>query len=442
VFGVPAGIFRRAAALVCLGFVVVFGVQSPARAMTQSVVYPTGSYPADVQNVQAAVDRGGVVVLKATDVSGNPTAFNFGPPVLTGSGVDLTTNVSVQGESVKAYQTTIQGGFTPFRGVLPVKTRIADITFESPRMDAIEVLASTGTQIVGNRIDGVVGARVGDPTGLVFTFGDGIDLFGDNGSISGTVAIANNVIEDLTSDLSVGIQLDEISAVTTITNNSIDYPVVDGFVADDGIDALRVHTPLVMVSNSVHIGSGNPDAFPTGIGIAGDSDASFEVSHNIITSEHPNTAGIVAEGDVPGEFSSINGAVIANNRVSLASQIPFAAGVLLLGGVNDSQVVANRISGTGDFGLALSFLSPDNTADSNDFVNNDLALFTAGTADVFLDVNTANTTVVGQCRDSIDLGTDNTVACVKPIITGPRFTGARRLLGASVRRYVIGAQRG
>ena len=35
-----------------------------------SVVYPTGVFPDDVQNVQAAVDKGGVVLLKAVNVSG------------------------------------------------------------------------------------------------------------------------------------------------------------------------------------------------------------------------------------------------------------------------------------------------------------------------------------------------------------------------------------
>src|SRR6266576_5757478 len=46
------------------------------------VVYPTGVYPTDVQNVQAAVDQGGTVVLKARSTAGVPTHFNFGPPAI------------------------------------------------------------------------------------------------------------------------------------------------------------------------------------------------------------------------------------------------------------------------------------------------------------------------------------------------------------------------
>jgi hypothetical protein len=48
-----------------------------------SVVYPTGLYPYDVTIVQAALDRGGTVLLKAVNVAGIPTPFNFG----TGVGV-------------------------------------------------------------------------------------------------------------------------------------------------------------------------------------------------------------------------------------------------------------------------------------------------------------------------------------------------------------------
>ncbi len=44
----------------------------------QNVVYPTGNPADDVANVQAAVDLGGTVLLKAVDQSGAPRAFNFG----------------------------------------------------------------------------------------------------------------------------------------------------------------------------------------------------------------------------------------------------------------------------------------------------------------------------------------------------------------------------
>jgi hypothetical protein len=47
--------------------------------MPGTLVYPTGSFPLDVQNVQAAIDGSGTIILKATNSAGQPTAFNFGP---------------------------------------------------------------------------------------------------------------------------------------------------------------------------------------------------------------------------------------------------------------------------------------------------------------------------------------------------------------------------
>lgn len=410
---------RLLAAAVLFGAAVVaMGTDGPARAAAPTVVYPTGSFPTDVQNVQAAEDRGGLVLLKATDRSGSPRAFNFGPATLGGTGVNLTTDVSLEGETVSGHQTTIEGGFTPILGFVPVRSHISGIRFQSPLSHAILLLASTGTQLVGNRVDGVIGVHVRVPSGLVFTFGDGIDLFGDNGSISGTAKIADNVITNLSSDFSVGIQLDTISATTTIMDNVVDYPASNGFVENDGIDALRAHSPVSMIGNSVHLGTGSADALPIGLFIAGDGDARYQVIGNSITSEHPNAVGIIARGDIPGVFGPTNGAVISNNSIRIASTTAFTGAIQLLEGVNASVVTGNENAGTGDLGLAISWAALPSPADGNKFVNNNLAQFSAITADVFLDTNSQDTTVVGQCRSFIDLGTENTVACIKPITAG------------------------
>ena len=87
---------RLAFALATLA--ILFCTYSPARASaangekkgggSTTVVYPTGQYPADVNNVQAAVSAGGKVLLKATDTAGVFTPFNFGPAV-EGSGTVL-----------------------------------------------------------------------------------------------------------------------------------------------------------------------------------------------------------------------------------------------------------------------------------------------------------------------------------------------------------------
>src|SRR5262245_2343042 len=57
-------------------YLALFGLASPAFADT--VVYPTGDPVQDVPAVQAAVDGGGTVLLKAVDASGAPQVFDFG----------------------------------------------------------------------------------------------------------------------------------------------------------------------------------------------------------------------------------------------------------------------------------------------------------------------------------------------------------------------------
>ncbi len=82
-------------------------------------VYPTGIYPADVQNVQAAVDTvdpGGTVILKPTDATGNPLAFNFGGTAIGNGGAVklLRPGITVTGdgwdEALDEPMTKIVGG--------------------------------------------------------------------------------------------------------------------------------------------------------------------------------------------------------------------------------------------------------------------------------------------------------------------------------------------
>ena len=190
----------------------------PSRNAPDEVVYPTGNFPADVENVQAAVDGGGLVLLKATNVDGQSTSFNFGPPVRgVGSGVDIESDVWVLGETTGTHTTTIAGGFIPFFG-LNGHVRIESLDFEAPLLSAIIVVRSTGAEIVGNRITSVV------PELLDFglTEGRAIKFLANSHPITGTVVVADNVILDMHADLSDAIVFDEVEADVHIEGNCIE----------------------------------------------------------------------------------------------------------------------------------------------------------------------------------------------------------------------------
>ena len=62
------------------------------QAGAQQVIYPTNT-PDDRANVQAAVNLGGTVLLKATDMNGTPTPFNFGEPATWATAWDASNNL-------------------------------------------------------------------------------------------------------------------------------------------------------------------------------------------------------------------------------------------------------------------------------------------------------------------------------------------------------------
>lgn len=386
-----------------------YAVAAPPRTTT---VYPTGSFPLDVHSVQAAIDRGGTVLLKATNAAGHLTAFNFGPPDPNiGGGVNLTTDVTLTGERVGEHMATINGGYIPILGFVPVKTHIEGIDFETPLASAITLLASTGTEIVGNRINGVIGVLLF----FGFTDGDGIDLFGNNdpqSAITGRVTIANNVIENLGADFANGMQLDEVAAEVEITGNTVKFPQSNGPIQTVGITAFRSHNRVSIVGNDITMGPGSLDAFPAPIFIGGDLDARYLVAANNVVSNHPNADGIIAVG---GDFSEpTQGAVIAFNHIVINSSFIGigGAGVSVYGAVNNSVVLANLIEGTSSFALQVAegfFAS--STSDSNRLVGNNISHHTATNVDVYLGTNTSSTLVAGQCETYLDLGVNNHIAC-------------------------------
>jgi hypothetical protein len=404
-----------------------------ANASKATVVYPTGVFPTDGINVQAAADKGGTVLLKATNRQGKPTAFNFGTPdpnhggtscSVAGVTVSLNIDVAILGEQVGQKMTTINGGCTPILGLVPVRSKIEGIDFEAPVAGAIVLTASTGTEIVGNHINGVLGALVEVESGFEFTDGDGIDLFGDGApqnSVSGHAIIANNVIENLGAEFANGVQLDEVAAEVDISGNTIRFAESNGDVQVTGITAFRSHNRVSIVGNEISMGAGSPNAFPVPILVGGHSDARYIVAFNNVVDNHPNGDGIAVTG---GDFSEpTQNAQILANRVTLNSLnggqegdiFVGASGVDVYGAVNNSLIAANVIRGTSAFGLNVDegFL-PTSTSDSDQLLINDISGHTSFIADVYFGTNTSNLQFTGKCKSDIDLGVDNKIDCNLP----------------------------
>jgi hypothetical protein len=377
-------------------------------------VFPTGHHPTDVQNVQAAVDLGGTVLLKAVDTAGRPTSFNFGAPGpddLCGYQVAIQGDVQLLGEAVGSARTTITGGYRPILVGLtgwcgdysPFSGRVAirGIDFEGNQQSAIDIYKSRAVRITDTRISNVV-ASLGIATG--------INVFGGGAGrrISGNVVIRDNVIRYRAMDAgwSHAIVLDDVGADVDVLHNEIE--TTQEF---SGILVVRQVEGTVRIAGNTVVQDLETPGSGAGIYIyANDlwneirtSAPRYEVVENRIVTELYGI-GLV------GQRGSIDGPVIRRNRITTRGSLGLAEGIFFGGNVSNARVSKNSVEGAGAYGIDVFAFEPGQLAEANMFERNDLTLFDAGTADVFLDAHTQNHTVVADPLDSVvDLGNGNQI---------------------------------
>ena len=389
-----------------------YAVAQAAVAAT-TTVYPTGAFPLDVQNVQAAIDQGGTVVLKATNVSGQPTAFNFGPAdIAVAGGVSLTTDVSLIGETVHGHMTTISGGFNSIFCASPVKSRIQGIDFEGSLDSPIALIRSTGADIVGNRIRGIVP--------LLLFFGateiEGIFVSGFDdplNAVTGRINITGNTIEISGGDFVNGMQFDEVAADINVSDNTVNFLSSDGEVQTIGILVFRAHGQVALVNNHVTMGNGDPFAFPSGVFVGGHAEAHYTIAANTVVTNHPQADGM----DIIAFPSSgaTQGALVLGNHVTTHSTTTFNGGIVFEGAVEDSVMAGNLIDGTGGNAVQILGFDPADIADSNLAIGNDISHFASLAGDVFFGPESTNNVYIGRCNTFTDQGTGNRILCGKPL---------------------------
>lgn len=384
--------------------VLAAGLASP------QVVYPTGTYPLDVENVQTAVTRGGTVILKATNAAGAPTDFDFGPNTgRMGGIVWLTTDVQVIGESVATRMATIHGGRIPFVGDGPARMKIQGVRFEAPENSAIIILFSTGLEIIGNRI----AHAAGTPLSWGVTEGRGIKLVGildPATAITGNALIANNVIEDMPADLSEAIVLDRVAADVEIRGNRIRNVHGGGIVINRGQGATRIH------DNSIEPGPGNGTSWGDGIDIVGSHGGTYRVFDNAIHCENPLADGIWVGGLTLAD--AVEQPVIERNQITMRGA--YGAAIAFDGAVSGALVRQNLVDGEALFAIRLndSPIAPGIPADGNVFAGNEISRFRSYVADVILDRNTRDNAIAGYSGRVIDLGLANRITGFSPVSGG------------------------
>jgi hypothetical protein len=375
-----------------------------------TTVYPTGTSPTDAAAVQAAVNSGGTVVLKAVNAAGIPTAFNFG----ASDEVDITTDVAIVGETSKSSMTTIEGGRAAIhsRGnQFPFpKIEVRGIHFDNQQV-AIVISSASGALITENVITNFVFAAVL------------IQNVPNPSAIVGVVNISDNVIDTGLDPFADGIAVLAASATVEVTGNDVRN------VADIGIVGLVVG-PLSISGNLVAPGFVTDLNFGTGILVFPEfaSDDPVLIDRNVISCTDPGADGVDVFAGRP--------TTITHNQVSMQST---NIGIGLIGNASAAYVGQNRVAGA--VGAALTVLdNGQGDAVGNALVGNNLSGAHAELADLFLDQNTRDSIVTGSGGATVlDLGTNNHITGVGSIGHANIGQGIKNAL--ATKRAVIDALR-
>ena len=384
----------------------------------EGAVYPTGQFPLDVTNLQAAADRGGTVVLKATNRAGQPTSFNFGPPQLGSGEVTLAGSVALVGERGHSARTTIYGGSIPVTSVPGARVRISGIDFEYSFWIAIAIDDAADAKIIDNRIEHVLGRffpSLRHPPG--FTVAEGLDLGGGE-----TASVRNNTIDDIRADLGLGISQYGNRGRVDITGNRV-----------TGTNTLALETSSSGGQNTVadnYLAPGAPTstsraAIGTGLEVNGGAGYRIEGNHVVCVNPIAICMFLFGSTTVPG-FTPLTSALVRDNHVEALGSL--VDGIVLFGQVSGVMVKDNQITGNGESALAAFCRDSASDLSSNRFLDNDIASFSGSLASVYFDTCSHDNVFTGFCGTVIDLGTHNQITCEeaeresaqKPALAGAR----------------------
>jgi hypothetical protein len=433
--------------LTCLSFSFLFSCESntataprgidksPAQLRTSAdeapdnaiVVVGTGNPSIDVPAVQAAVDRGGDVVLEGHFSFDAPATKPVAVSLSSGAGqqppdaeVLIAKAVSISGgREEDGGMTTIERGTIPFYVDAPGQSvTIRGLHFVDPRADAIVVYAVQGLEVAASRIEGAEPVR-GQAGGIGVINAGGVPNPANPGhpeNVSGTLRIVDNDI-----DMRGGTSGVDNTLGVTVFNVGVAGAEVDAYVIGNRIR--NVTEPAINFRRIVGHAAIEHNVITTGsvIGKAGGNQAirvvntgSYLVAHNSIT-----CGWAMSDAEGIGVFSQfaawpMEHALIEDNDIRMRPPTgtvftAFSAGVGVYGFAQNNVVRHNTIRGAAVAALSIPSVFPlppqaPATPQDNAFVRNRFLHFTPSDADIFVGDHAVGTRIVG--RGTIDdLGT-------------------------------------
>jgi hypothetical protein len=413
----PAGwlVKRATRALSALVLVGCLSVSAGARGEETLVVVPTGQFPADVQNVQAALDAGGEVLLRAADAAGVPTAFNFG----AFGAATLSSSVTVVGEVVNGHMTTIRGGFAPFRAMpfAPVRSAFHGIRFDGPRSTAVFLNFSSGFEFTGNVVTDVIGTPY-----FGLTKGQAVWITAAPGHVTGSVKISGNVVERVFADLSYGVAIAGFDATAEIGDNTFRDTRDTGILVVGGSQTVSIENNLVVPGAAPY-----PGFFSVGNGIfVGQGKGAFRIRRNTVVCGNPFADGIALSGHIAAPDAVPASSVVEHNHVTMQGSM-FGA-ITVYGQIDPSLIANNLVRGDGAFAMQVAAAFGNEQTRAVVFRGNNIADFKSSVANVFLDTITHENVLVGHSGTVVDLGVANRITgfTTTALSIGPELLQAQR----------------
>jgi hypothetical protein len=352
----------------------------------QTIVNGTGNPDIDIAAVQAAVDKGGRVMLRGSFSFNSPPAMRGALPglmatILVSKGVTISGTWDEHGQ-----MTTIDGGDIPFAveaGGAAVK--IERLHFNRPQLFAIFVDEVNGLTIESCLIEGVEPLMLPDnSSGLSSGIGIYVSTVlglptpampGIAGNIAGKLSIHDNEISvSAAADHGIGIMVVNAG----IAERPVDVDISGNTVRNTtlkGINLTQITGRARIERNTITTSATNPGragGFSAGIHCGGLG--TYLVTHNVITVADPGSAGIRLRG-YPALGAAIEHATITDNDVTMSAAEGAelgvgSAGIEIMGLAKGSLVQRNRIRGRARVGLSVvpdKAGSPSgNTLDQND----------------------------------------------------------------------------
>ena len=414
-------LLRRMAAL---GVLLVLGALS-ARAYWRTrlaahanEVLGSGDPDIDVPAVQAAVDRGGSVILRGRfSFARTPTklvapllAANWYPPAAE---VLVSKAVTIAGvRDTQGVMTTIAAGTLPFYVDAPGEAvTIRGLRFVRPTADAILVHAARGLEIADTKIEGLVPFAGGGEGISINTRGE-MPLPASAGtpeSVSGHLVIAHNDIDatgGTTRDATTGIM---VFSVGQSPDREVDLDIVGNHVENttgSTLNIRRVNGRVRVLGNRLR--TSHESATGDDAAVRFVNTGSYLMANNAIECKWANAAGIAVFSQFaewPMERATVEDNDVLMSPPSGAVLGDSSAGINVRGFARGVVVRHNRVRGRARAALTV-YAFRGGIPEGNALIDNRMNDFEAVAADIVVGSGVLRTRIVrpGARATVTDLG--------------------------------------